>query len=103
MMAPTARSRGTTRARDVSIPLALRPSPSTAARVDDQLEFFPVIPTITELDPRAVLGASTRVTGVWRVEFPGERRAHLVYHDRHGWYCEEHGATCRAVARVREP
>ena len=79
------------------------PTPSRRP-VDDQhqLEFFPIIVTITALDPRAVLGASTRVRGIWKVEYPGERRPHLVYHDRHGWYCEEHGASCRAVARVRE-
>jgi hypothetical protein len=75
-------------------------------RVDDrsgeQLEFFPIAVTITPLDPRAVLGGATRVRSVWRVEYPGERRPHLVYHDRHGWYCEEHGKTCRAVARVRD-
>ena len=70
--------------------------------VDDQFEFFPIAVTITPLDPRAVLGDATRVRGVWRVEFPGERRPHLVYNDRHGWYCEEHGKTCRAVARVRD-
>ena len=69
--------------------------------VEDQLEFFPIAVTITRLDPRAVLGRSTRVQGVWRVEYPGERRPHLVYHDRHGWYCEEHGPECRAVTRVR--
>lgn len=67
----------------------------------DQLEFFPIAVTITRLDARAVLGAATRVRGIWKVEYPGERRPHLVYHDRHGWYCEEHGPTCRAVARVR--
>ena len=68
---------------------------------DDQLEFFPIAVTITPLDPREVLGASTRVRGVWKVEYPGERRPHLVYHDRHGWYCEEHGPGCRSVTRVR--
>lgn len=115
MMAPIGRKRGTMRARDVSIPLAkgapakgalakgaARSSTPAAPRVDDQLEFFPINAAITALDPRAVLGASTRVTGIWRVEFAGERRPHLVYHDRHGWYCEEHGPTCRAVGRVRE-
>lgn len=67
----------------------------------DQIELFPIAVTITRLKARTVLGAATRVRGVWKVEYPGERRAHLVYHDRHGWYCEEHGPTCRAVTRVR--
>ena len=67
----------------------------------DQLEFFPIAVAITRLKARAVLGAATRVHGVWKVEYPGERRPHLVYHDRHGWYCEEHGPGCRSVTRVR--
>ena len=69
---------------------------------EDQLEFFPVEVRVTAIDPRAVLGAATRVRGLWKVEWPGERRPHLVYHDRHGWYCEEHGAACPAVRRARD-
>lgn len=68
---------------------------------EDQLEFFPAQVSVTALDPRAVLGASTRVRGLWKVEWPGERRPHLVYHDRHGWYCEEHGPACPAVRRAQ--
>ena len=63
----------------------------------DQLEFFPIDVRVTALDPRAVLGPHTRVRGLWQVAWPGEARVHQVYHDRHGWYCEEHGPTCRAV------
>ena len=63
----------------------------------DQLEFFPIDVRVTPLDPRAVLGRHTRVLGLWHVAWPGEARVHQVYHDRHGWYCEEHGPTCRAV------
>ena len=70
--------------------------------VDDQFEFFPIAVTVTRLKARTVLGAATRVLGIWKVEYPGEKRPHLVYHDRHGWYCEDHGASCRAVARVRD-
>jgi hypothetical protein len=77
-----------------------RPCPSTPA-VDDQLEFFAIDVTVTAIDPRDALGEGTRVRGLWKVAWPGERRPHLVYHDRHGWYCEEHGASCRAVAWVR--
>ena len=72
-----------------------------AADQPDQLEFFPIPVTVTRLRARAVLGAATRVQGIWKVEYPGERRPHLVYHDRHGWYCEEHGPGCRSVTRVR--
>jgi hypothetical protein len=66
-----------------------------------QLELFPEPVLIEALDPRHVSGARTRVRGVWRVRFGSESRAHRVYHDRHGWYCDEHGAACRAAHTVR--
>ena len=66
-----------------------------------QLELFPEPVLIEALDPRRVGGARTRVRGVWRVRFGSEARAHRVYHDRHGWYCEDHGTACRATHAVR--
>ena len=40
-------------------------------------------------------------TGVisWRQD--GRRTAHLVFFDRHGWYCE-HGRTCPAVGHAKK-
>lgn len=70
-------------------------------RDENQIEFFPVPVTVARLDARALLGASTRVKGVWRVQIPGEPRPHQVYHDRYGWYCEEHGKECRAVRHAQ--
>ena len=66
-----------------------------------QLELFPESVLIEALDARRVGGARTRVRGVWRVRFDSEPRAHRVYHDRHGWYCEDHGLACRAAHAVR--
>ena len=31
----------------------------------------------------------------------GRTTAHLVFYDRHGWYCE-HGRTCPAVGHARK-
>jgi hypothetical protein len=55
------------------------------------------------LDPWLNCGPDTTVTELWKVrERQGaERRIHLVYFDRYGWYCE-HGRSCPAVAEVRK-
>jgi len=62
-----------------------------------QLDLFPVAPVIDVLDPRRVVGTSTTVEYLVRVRFRPDEAPHLVFHDRHGWYCETHGATCKAV------
>jgi hypothetical protein len=58
---------------------------------------------ITEKDPCSICGKATSVERVFRVEeHDGKSRTtHLVFFDRHGWYCE-HGAQCRVVADVRK-
>jgi hypothetical protein len=57
---------------------------------------------IRELDPRAACGAGTTVMQLFRVDdLPvGTEATHLVFFDRHGWYCQ-HGRECPAVAAVR--
>jgi hypothetical protein len=57
---------------------------------------------IRQLDPQAVCGPRTQVQQLFRVQdlLDGKPTVHLVYFDRHGWYCE-HGPTCRAVDHVR--
>jgi len=58
---------------------------------------------ITEKDPSLMCGKGTSVERVFRVEEKLEksRNTHLVFFDRHGWYCE-HGAQCQAVSDVRK-
>lgn len=58
---------------------------------------------IRELDPYRKCGPGTSVERLIRVdeEVAGRKEAHLVYHDRHGWYCE-HGRTCHAVKHARK-
>ena len=57
---------------------------------------------IRELDPQGTCGEGTTVMQLFRVDdLPEETpRVHMVFHDRHGWYCE-HGRECPAVAAVR--
>ena len=61
-----------------------------------QLELFR--PSITSLDPRAIVGAQTAVRALYRVQYGIDGPVHLVFVDRHGTYCEEHGRHCPAVA-----
>jgi hypothetical protein len=58
---------------------------------------------ITEKDPLQMCGKGTSVERLFRVEEKGEKTKvmHLVFFDRHGWYCE-HGAQCLAVTDVRK-
>jgi hypothetical protein len=58
---------------------------------------------IRELDPVAKCGPGTSVQHLYRVDelLDGSPHWHLVFFDRHGWYCE-HGRHCPAVADVRK-
>lgn len=54
------------------------------------------------LDPVEKCGPGTSVQQLFRVDesVDGARRAHLVFFDRHGWYCE-HGRNCPAVVHAK--
>jgi len=55
---------------------------------------------VTPLDPRKKCGAGTSVQKLFRISeesTDGIVRSHLVFLDRHGWYCE-HGRDCPAVS-----
>ena len=58
---------------------------------------------VTEKDPAMMCGKGTSVERVFRVEEKGQKQKilHLVFFDRHGWYCE-HGAQCMAVSDVKK-
>ena len=70
-----------------------------------QIDLFPERPSVERLDPRANVGPRTGVEDLVRVRLRAVEAPHLVFHDRHGWYCEAHGATCPAgaIARAEEP
>jgi hypothetical protein len=56
---------------------------------------------VTAIDPRTKCGPRTTVEKLYRVEERSgdETVRHLVFFDRHGWYCQ-HGPTCPAVQDV---
>jgi len=58
---------------------------------------------LRELDPVSKCGAGTSVRRLVRIDEHTDDgvRAHLVFYDRHGWYCE-HGRDCPAVKQVRK-
>ena len=57
---------------------------------------------VLELDPQRKCGAGTSVQQLFRVDesLDGRSQVHLVFFDRHGWYCE-HGRNCPAVPHAR--
>jgi len=73
-----------------------------AAIAPPQLDLFPVRPVVDVLDPRTVVGAQTGVEHLVRVRLRPNDAPHLIFHDRHGWYCESHGATCHTVQLARD-
>ena len=58
---------------------------------------------VHEVDPRRICGPRTSVERLFRVDETNDSgaRAHLVFFDRHGWYCE-HSADCPAVPHARK-
>ncbi len=58
---------------------------------------------IRAMDPAEMCGPATSVTRLFRVEerLDQTRIHHLVFFDRHGWYCE-HGRQCGAVKDVQK-
>ena len=67
-------------------------------------ESMPVVRVaIRELDPQRKCGEGTSVQFLYRVDetVDGRATAHLVFFDRHGWYCE-HGRGCPAVAHAKK-
>jgi hypothetical protein len=67
---------------------------------DDQIEFFPVPIVIERLDPRKVVGDRTSADALYRVRIGEAGTPHLVFIDRHGTYCQDHGPDCRAAREV---
>lgn len=57
---------------------------------------------VRPLDPVVKCGPDTSVEELYRVDelVRGHRHWHMVFFDRHGWYCE-HGRDCVAVSDAR--
>ena len=58
---------------------------------------------VKSLDPIRKCGPKTTVQFLYRVDeqVDGRSTPHLVFFDRHGWYCE-HGRSCPAVGHARK-
>jgi hypothetical protein len=67
---------------------------------DTQFDLWPQRIFVEELDAKAVAGAHTRVVHMFTVRYERERGVHQVFFDHHGWYCAEHGPSCKAVREV---
>lgn len=67
-----------------------------------QLDFFPEKPEVVRLNPKTVAGQRTAVVEIVRVRMRSNEAPHLIFNDRHGWYCETHGTACAAIALARD-
>ncbi|MEO6323490.1 MAG: hypothetical protein ABIQ65_02565 [Thermoanaerobaculia bacterium] len=58
---------------------------------------------VKQLDPLRKCGPNTTVQFLYRVDesMNGRSTTHLVFFDRHGWYCE-HSRTCPAVGHAKK-
>ena len=59
---------------------------------------------VRELDPQRKCGPATSVQRLYRINeesTDGQTRSHMVFFDKHGWYCE-HGRDCPAVKHARK-
>ena len=59
---------------------------------------------VQELDPQSKCGPGTSVQRLFRLREEQENGAvcnHMVFLDRHGWYCE-HGRNCPAVPHAKK-
>lgn len=65
-----------------------------------QFDLWPQRVFVDELDARAMAGANTRVSAMYKVRYERERGVHQVFFDHHGWYCADHGPACKAVREV---
>ena len=68
----------------------------------DQLDLFPERIIVERIAARATAGEASRVKALFVVRYEREGTPHQVFHDRHGWYCADHGPLCRAVAAARK-
>ena len=82
-----------------------RPSKNSKTRSNARLVApAPVVRVVVKpLEPTAKCGAGTSVQYLFRVDetVDGRTTTHLVFFDRHGWYCE-HGRNCPAVGHAKK-
>jgi hypothetical protein len=95
------RQRGTTNGKKDRTMNGTTKQLKTKGRIRHVAPQLPPTYSVRELVPQTVCGPRTSVQQLFRVEerLNGASQMHLVFLDRHGWYCE-HGRTCPAVGEV---
>ena len=93
------RSKARTMSRGKALPKAAAKAGKASLKVAAPVVRFVVKP----LEPQAKCGAGTSVQYLFKVDqtVDGKKSAHLVFFDRHGWYCE-HGRNCPAVEHAKK-
>lgn len=69
---------------------------------DAQFDLWPQRVFVDALDARIVAGANTRVVALYKVRYEREAEVHQIFLDHHGWYCADHGPSCKAVREAAE-
>lgn len=99
------KARRTTKARTpMTTSSATRKSTRNATTKSSKDRPAPIVTVaVKELDPQRKCGLGTSVQFLYRVDesVDGRSTPHLVFFDRHGWYCE-HGRACPAVTHARK-
>lgn len=75
--------------------------PLPGARNVSQFDLFPERVTVEPVDARSAAGDRSRVKAIYVVQFERQSGKHQVFHDRHGWYCADHGQRCPAVEAAK--
>lgn len=78
-----------------------RSSWSISQRSVNQLDLFPERVTVEAVDARSAAGDQSKVKAIFVVQFERRPGKHQVFHDRHGWYCADHGPKCPAVQAAK--
>ena len=66
-----------------------------------QFDLFPERVTVDRVDARAAAGTRSTVKAIFVVKYERQPGRHQVFHDKHGWYCADHGPACAAVGEAR--
>ncbi|HEX6942676.1 MAG TPA: hypothetical protein VF128_07090 [Gemmatimonadaceae bacterium] len=57
--------------------------------------------TVEPVNARSAAGERSQVKAIFLVQFERKPGKHQVFHDRHGWYCADHGTECPAVEAAK--
>jgi hypothetical protein len=68
----------------------------------NQLDLFPERVSVEPVDTRSAAGERSKVKAIFVVQFERRPGKHQVFHDRHGWYCADHGPACPAVYEAKK-